>query len=102
LLTILRKLPRWATGWIIGSGVVVMILWGPTDLAVPMAIIVGLVEGVLGATIATFVAGGLREAALRKKILVSLLFAASVAGNVYFVWLFAHAGSMDGQPSNTA
>jgi dienelactone hydrolase len=95
LLTILRKLPRWATGWIIGSGVVVMMLWGPMQLAVPMAIDVGLVEGVLGATIATFVAGEFVQAALRKKILVSLLFVGSVAGNVYFVWLFAHAGSMD-------
>src|ERR1700747_435714 len=52
-LTILRELPRWTTGWIIGSGVVVMMLWGPTQLAVPTAIIVGLTEGVLGATIAT-------------------------------------------------
>ena len=95
LLTILRKLPRWATGWIIGSGVVVMMLWGPTQLAVPTAIVVGLVEGVLGATIATFVAGGLGQAALRKKILVSLLFVGGVAGNVYFVWLFVHAGSME-------
>src|SRR5215472_2236341 len=94
-LSILRKLPRWATGWIIGSGAVVMMLWGPTDLAVPMAIIVGLVEGVLGATIATFAAGGFGQGALGKKILVSLLFVGGVAGNVYFVWLFAYAGSMD-------
>ena len=75
LLTILRKLPRWATGWIIGSCVVVMMLWGPPVLGVPMAIVVGLVEGVLGATIATSVAG--------------------IAGNVYFVWFFAHDGSME-------
>ena len=94
-LTILRKLPRVATGIVIGCGVIVMMLWGPTDLAVPMAIIVGLVEGVLGATIATFIAGGLGQAALRKKILVSLLFVGAVAGNVYFVWLFAYAGSTD-------
>ena len=95
LLTILRKLPRWATGWIIGSCVVVMMLWGPPVLGVPMAIVVGLVEGVLGATIATSVAGDLRQAALRKKILVSLFFVAGIAGNVYFVWFFAHDGSME-------
>jgi hypothetical protein len=95
LLTMLRKLPRWATGWIIGSGVVVMMLWGPAVLAVPTAIVVGLVEGVLGATIATFSRGGLGQAVLRKKILVSLLFAFGVAGNVYFVWLFAHDGAME-------
>ena len=95
LLTILGKLPRWAAGWVIGSCVVVRMLWGPMELGIPMAIVVGLVEGVLGATIATFVAGGLGQAALRKKILVSLLFAGGVAGNVYFVWLFVHPGSMD-------
>ena len=95
LLTILGKLPRWAAGWVIGSCVVVRMLWGPLELGIPMAIVVGLVEGVLGATIATFVAGGLGQAALRKKILVSLLFAGGVAGNVYFVWLFVHPGSMD-------
>ncbi|HEV2194177.1 MAG TPA: hypothetical protein VGR55_01245 [Candidatus Acidoferrum sp.] len=93
LLTILRKLPRVATGIVIGCCVIVMMLWGP--VGTPMAIVVGLVEGVLGATIATFFAGGFGQAALRKKILVSLLFAGGVAGNVYFVWLFAHAGSMD-------
>ena len=95
VLTILRKLPRLATGTIIGSCVVVMMLWGPLDLGISVAILLGLVEGVLGATIATFVAGGFVQMALRKKILVSLLFVGGVAGNVYFVWLFAHAGSME-------
>ena len=95
LLTILRKLPRVATGIVIGCCVIVMMLWGPPVLGVPLAIEVGLVEGVLGATIATFVAGGLAQAALRKKILVSLLFAGGIVSNVYFVWLFAHAGSME-------
>lgn len=95
LLTILRKLPRWATGWTIGSCVVVMMLWGHPELGSVMAVGIGLTEGILGATIATLLAGGLGQAALRKKVLVSLLFAFGVAGNVYFVWLFAHAGSMD-------
>lgn len=95
LLTILRKLPRLATGLIIGCCVVVLMLWGPFELGLAMAIFVGLTEGVLGATIATFVVGGLGQAALQKKILVSLLFVLGVAGNVHLVWLFAHAGSMD-------
>ena len=95
LLTILRKLPRAATGIVIGCCVIVMMLWGPPELGVSLAIAVGLVEGVLGATIATFVVGGLGQAALRKKILVSLLFVGGVAGNVYFVWLLAHTGSME-------
>jgi dienelactone hydrolase len=95
LLTIARNLPRLATGIIVGSWAVVMMLWGPPVLGIPIAIVVGVVEGVLGATIATFVAGSFGEAALRKRILVSLLFVAGVAGNVYFVWLLAHAGSLD-------
>ena len=95
LLTILRKLPRLATGMIVGSCAVVMMLWGPPILGIPIAIVVGVVEGVLGATIATFVAGGFAQAALSKKILVSLLFLGGIAGNVYFLWLLAHAGSMD-------
>ena len=95
LLTILRKLPRLASGLVVGACVVVMMLWGPPELGVPMAIAIGLTGGVLGATMATFIAGGFGQAALRKKILVSLLFVGGVAGNVYFVWLFAHSGSME-------
>jgi dienelactone hydrolase len=95
LLTILRKLPRLATGIIIGCCVVVLMLWGPFELGLAMAIFVGLTEGILGATIATFAVGGLGQAALQKKILVSLLFLLGVAGNVHLVWLLAHAGSMD-------
>jgi len=95
LLTILRKLPRLASGLVVGACMVVMMLWGPPELGVPMAIAMGLSAGILGATIATFLAGGFRQAALRKKMLVSFLFVGGVAGNAYFVWLFAHAGSMD-------
>src|SRR5205807_3075871 len=47
LLTILGKLPRWAAGWVIGSCVVVRMLWGPLEVGIPVAIVVGLVEGVL-------------------------------------------------------
>jgi dienelactone hydrolase len=95
LLTILRKLPRIATGAVLGSCAVVMMLWGPPQLGIAMAAFVGLTEGILGATIATFLAGGLGQAALRKKILVSFLFVLGIAGNVCVVWLFAHAGSME-------
>jgi dienelactone hydrolase len=95
LLSIARKLPRYATGVIIGSGSVVMMLWGPPDLGVFVAVAVGLATGILGATIATFFWGHFRQAALSKKIIVASLFVLALAGNAYFVWLFAHAGSMD-------
>jgi dienelactone hydrolase len=95
LLTIARKLPRFATGVIVGSCMIVMSLWGPPQLGIIMAILMGLATGVLGATIATFFWGNFGQAALSKKIVVSLLFLLALAGNIYFAWLFAYAGSMD-------
>jgi dienelactone hydrolase len=95
LLSIARKLPRSATGVIIGSCMVVMMMWGPPQLGIIMAILMGLATGILGATIATFFWGNFGRAALSKKIAVSLLFLLALAGNIYFVWLFAYAGSMD-------
>jgi dienelactone hydrolase len=95
LLSFFRKLPRYATGVIVGSCVVVMMLWGPPELGIAMAILMGLAAGILGATIATFFWGNFGQAALSKKIVVSLLFVLALAGNVYFFWLFAHEGSME-------
>jgi dienelactone hydrolase len=95
LLSIFRKLPRYATGVIVGSCTVVMMLWGPPQLGIFMAILMGLAAGVLGATIATFFCGNFGQAALSKKIVVASLFVLALAGNIYFVWLFVHAGSME-------
>jgi dienelactone hydrolase len=95
LLTIARKLPRLATGMIVGCCSIVMLLWYPPQLGFLVAILVGLTEGFLGATIATFVAGHFARAALSKKIITSVLCLLAVAVNVYFVWLLAHDGSMD-------
>ena len=95
LLSIARKLPRSASGVIVGSCTVIMMLWGPPQLGVLIAILVGLATGILGATIATFFWGNFGQAALSKKILVSLLFVLALAGNIHFVWLLAHAGSME-------
>ncbi len=95
LLSIARKLPRYATGVIIGSCAVVMMLWGPPQLGLALAILVGLATGILGATIATFFWGHFGQAALSKKVIVALLFVLALTANVYFVWLLAHAGSLD-------
>src|SRR5271169_5698416 len=73
LLTIARRLPRMATGAIVGSCAVVMAAWGPPQLGIAMAIVTGLAEGVLGATIATFLAGHFRQAAWRKKMVTIAL-----------------------------
>jgi dienelactone hydrolase len=95
LITIFRRLPRFPTGFIIGSCVIVMALWGPPELGIVMAIGIGLSTGILGATIATFLRGNFQQAALSKKIVVVSLFVLALAGNVFFVWLFAHEGSME-------
>jgi dienelactone hydrolase len=95
LLSIARKLPRFATGVIFGSCMIVMALWGPPQLGALVAILVGLATGILGATIATFFWGNFGLAALSKKVIVFLLFVLALAGNIYFVWLLAHAGSME-------
>jgi dienelactone hydrolase len=95
ILSIARSLPRYATGVIIGSCTIVMALWGPPELGIMVAISVGLATGILGATIATFFWGHFAQSALSKKIIVSLLFLLSLAANIYFIWLLAHAGTMD-------
>ena len=96
LLTIFRKLPRMSTGMIVGSCGVVMLLWGQQQFGIGMTVAAGLTEGFLGATIATFVTGEFRRAAMSKKIITALLFTSAIASNVYLVFLFAHAGTLDG------
>jgi hypothetical protein len=95
LLTIARKLPRMATGMMIGSCAIVMLAWGPPELGIVMAVGVGLAEGFLGATIATFVAGRFTQIAVSKKVITVLIFVLALGANGFVVWLFAHGGSMD-------
>jgi dienelactone hydrolase len=95
LLTIARRMPRMATGMIVGSCAIVMLVWMPPQLGIWMAVAAGLVEGVLGATIATFVAGRFGAAALSKKIVTVSFFVLAVAANVGMLWLFVNQGSMD-------
>src|SRR2546425_4999571 len=82
LLTIARKLPRLATGMIIGSCAIVMLVWSPPQLGMVMAILIGFAEGFLGATPATCVAGRVRPAAPGKKNLRALLFLLAGAGHI--------------------
>jgi hypothetical protein len=95
LLTIARKLPRMATGLVVGSCAIVMLAWMPPQLGLSMAIAIGLTEGVLGATIATFLAGRFGAAAPAKKIITLSLCLLALAANAGIVWLFVHQGSME-------
>lgn len=95
LLAILRKLPPFPTGFIVGSCTIVFMLWGQGDLGAFMAVIMGLATGLFGATIATIIWGNFGQATLRKKVVTITLFILSLAGNTYFIFLFAHAGNLD-------
>lgn len=95
LLTIARRLPRMATGMMVGACAIVMLTLMPPQLGFPMAMVIGLAEGLLGATIATFISGGFGQAALAKKIITVSLCVLGVAVNIGMVWLFAHEGSME-------
>ncbi|HUM16659.1 MAG TPA: MFS transporter [Candidatus Nitrosotalea sp.] len=95
LLTIAGTLPRLATGWIIASCVIVMLEWFPPHVGIPAAIVVGLTEGLLGATIATFAVGRFAQAALSKRILTVLLFLIAVTANTFIFWFLGRDGSME-------
>lgn len=97
LLKLFRKLPLLATGCTLGSCMIVMALWGRSspELGAFMAIGMGLATGFLGATIATFFWGNFGQSTLRKKLVVAVLFLLSLSGCSYFIFLFAHEGSLD-------
>jgi len=95
LLSILRALPRLATGIIIGACAVVAMVWSPPQLGWAMAAALGLAEGVLGASIATFLSGRFGEAHVSKKIVTVGLCLLAVAVNIATVWLFIHPGSVE-------
>lgn len=95
LLTIAGALPRMATGWIIGSCVIVMLAWLPPHIGIAMAIVVGLAEGFLGAAIATFAVGRFTDAASSKKVITVVVFLLAVTANVLLLRLLGSDGSED-------
>jgi dienelactone hydrolase len=95
LLTLFRKLPRFATGFIFGACMIVTALWGPPQLGAFIAIGMGLSTGFLGATISTFFWGNFGQSTVRKKLVVAVLLLLSLSGCGYYIFLFAHEGSLD-------
>lgn len=95
VLLIARKLPLWSTGFMVGCCLAFMEVWRSPQIGLPLAAAMGLAEGFLGATIATLLRGGLKRAALSKKIITGVLGVLALIANVYIIWLFAHDGSMD-------
>ncbi len=95
LLTIARKLPRIATGVMVGSCGIVMAMWGPLELGIGMAVAIGLAEGFLGATVATFATGAFWRAGLARRIITVVLFVLAVGANILLARLFLREGSME-------
>jgi dienelactone hydrolase len=94
LLTVFRKLPRFISGVILAaSALTALMLPPPAGLILGAA--AGLAECLLGAAIATFLAGSFGRAAPAKKIIVIGLCAFAVAVNVALVFLFASDGTLN-------
>ncbi len=92
LLTIVRKLPRLITGFILGGCMFIALVFFP--LGPVLGPVIALVEGILGATIATFLFGHFREAALSKKIITITLCAAAIAANIGLYMFISSDGEM--------
>jgi len=95
LMTIARHLPRMATGMIIGSCTLVMLISGGPQVGIAMAVAIGLSMGILGATIATLVTGAFSRASTAKRIVTVSLAVLSLAANVFLVWFLGSDGSTD-------
>lgn len=95
LLTIARRLPRIATGMIVGSCGIVMAIWGRPQLGILMAVGIGLAEGFLGATVASFVTGAFRKSRLAKRIVTVTLLVLAIAANAFLARLLLSGGSTE-------
>ena len=92
LLSVLRKLPRFVTGVVLGAMALISFLW-PVPLGVIMGAVIALVEATFGAAVATFLLGGFRGAALSKKILTITLFVLALATNAGLYAFFRSEGT---------
>jgi len=84
ILTILRKLPRWFTGLLVGVCALVGLAF-PPQLGIPFGAILLLTECVLGATIAILL--------VRRKMITAALFFVAVAANITIYIFLSGAGN---------
>lgn len=89
LLAILRRLPRWTTGFFVGALVFLSLLWFGGSFGYSVAAILLVIEACLGATIATLVTGNFARLNVRKKVATISICVLAVAANVW-VFLFLH------------
>ncbi len=93
-LFVAGKLPPSATALIFGS-CLVFVLMLPSEVGLPAAIILGVLEGFLGAALATLLFGGFRQTTLAKKVITLTLLVLAVAGNVGLVLFLRDDGTLD-------
>ena len=93
LLTILRKLPRFFFGILVGVCILAGLASFP-QLGIPLGAILLLIECTLGATIATLLGGHFREAHVSKKIITITMLIVTVAANVA-LYFFLHSAGTD-------
>lgn len=92
LMNLLRRLPRFATGMVIGALALTMLAFSP-ELGSLFGGLLLLTECVLGATIATFLAGHFRDAHIGKRIITVALFVCALAANIALLIFFVSAGT---------
>lgn len=91
LLTMLRRAPRMASGFLVGGAIMAGLPF--SSLGLPLSIVFGLVEGFFGAAIATMLFGKFREAGMARKIITLSFFVLTLATNVVLIVWIARAGS---------
>ena len=84
ILTILRKLPRWFTGLLVGACLLVGLAFSP-QLGIPFGAILLLIECTLGAAIALLL--------VRRKIVTAVVLAVAIAANVAIYLFLTGAGN---------
>jgi dienelactone hydrolase len=91
ILALLRPLPRILTGFFVACGLFISLLWLDTTGASFAALLL-FVECALGATLATIVRGGLRDAPAAKRIVTWSILVLAVAADVGFFSLLHSDG----------
>lgn len=94
LLTVFRKLPRLASGLIIGSIMVIFMAFQP--IGIGLGPVVCLSAGFFGATIATLLSGNFGGGTAKKKVITIGLFVLSLAAIVSLVVFLAYDGTLEG------
>lgn len=92
LLTLVRKLPRFSTGIVIGVCLLVGLAYFP-QLGIPLGAMLLVIECTLCATFATLLSGDFRDVHLSKKIITLTLFVAAVAANIGLYLFFSSTGT---------